>query len=243
MSERHRRDWEELAAVDPLWAILSDSQRRGGRWETEEFLATGEPEVAPLLAACEELGLPRGRERVLDFGCGVGRLARPFAARFSEYVGLDVAEGMVEQARRVNEGVPGCTFLAGSLDQLEAASFDLVYSNLVLQHQPSLAVVESSLAGFLRVVRPDGLVVFQLPAKLRLRQRLQPTRRAYAALRRAGLSAELLQRRLRLHPIRLLALPEADTRQVLERNGGRVLRVVAEELGAISSLRYFVAAA
>lgn len=240
MSERHRRDWEELAAVDPLWAILSDPQRRGGRWETEDFLATGEPEVAKLLNECEELGLPRGRERVLDFGCGVGRLARPFAARFSEYVGLDVAEGMVERARQVNAGVDGCTFVAGSLDQLETGSFDLVYSNLVLQHQPSLAVVERSLAGFLRVVRPEGLVVFQLPAALRLPQRLQPTRRAYAVLRRAGLSGEVLQRRLRLHPIRLLALPEADTRQVLEQNDGRVLRVDAEQDGGISSRRYFV---
>ena len=60
---RHRRDWEELAAVDPLWALMK---------------------------ATAELGRPQPR-RVLDFGCGVGRLARPFAARFDEYVGADVA--------------------------------------------------------------------------------------------------------------------------------------------------------
>ena len=28
--ERHKQEWEELASVDPLWAILTGPEHRGG---------------------------------------------------------------------------------------------------------------------------------------------------------------------------------------------------------------------
>ena len=88
---RHQRDWEELAEVDPLWAVLSDPARRGGRWRLDEFLATGEDDAERVLRVAAELGRPARRERVLDFGCGIGRVTRAFAAHFEEALGVDVA--------------------------------------------------------------------------------------------------------------------------------------------------------
>ena len=29
----HRRDWEAIASLDPYWAVLSDPDRKHGRWE------------------------------------------------------------------------------------------------------------------------------------------------------------------------------------------------------------------
>jgi SAM-dependent methyltransferase len=246
VSERHKRDWEELAAVDPLWAVLSAGGLKGGRWDLERFLATGPADVEAVLAASGQLGRPALRRRVLEFGCGVGRVARPFASLFDEYVGIDVAEGMVSQARKLHSDLPNCTFVVSSapgLGMFRDAAFDLVYSNLVLQHLPERAAVERYLDEFLRVVRPDGIVVFQLPAHLGLRQRLQPRRRLYRLLRGLGLGAHFLQRRLGLHPIRLLAVPEAEIRAHLERHGGTVALVTAEDASGISSRRYYVTAA
>ena len=40
--ERHRQDWEHLAETDPLWAVLTHPGRKGGRWDVDEFFATGE---------------------------------------------------------------------------------------------------------------------------------------------------------------------------------------------------------
>jgi SAM-dependent methyltransferase len=240
LSDRHKRDWEDLSAVDPFWAVL------GRRSELGSFLQTGKPDVEAVLAACEGLGRPARLGRVLDFGCGPGRLARPFALRFEEYLGLDVAEGMIEQARELHADLRNCTFVASSAPDLAIfrdASFDLVYSNLVLQHLPGRSAVERYLVEFLRVVRPEGVAVFQLPARLGLRQRLQPSRRLYRLLRGLGLGAELLQRRLRIHPVRLLAIPEAETRSFVERHGGKVELVTAEEAKGISSRRYYVIAA
>jgi len=246
VSGRNKRDWEELAKVDPLWAVLSTAGFKGGRWELERFLATGGADMEAALAICEQLGRPAARRRVLDFGCGVGRLARPFAARFEEYVGVDLADEMVARARELHSDLRNCTFVASSASDLAIfrdGAFDLVYSNLVLQHLPDRAAVEGYMGEFLRVVRPDGIVAFQLPAAIQLRQRLQPRRRLYRLLRALGVGAALLQRRLRLHPVRLLAIPEPETRAFLERHGGAVELVSAEEANGISSRRYYVTAA
>src|SRR5687768_12932320 len=43
--EHLRRVWQTLGRDDPMWAVLSHADKRGGRWDPEEFLATGEVEV------------------------------------------------------------------------------------------------------------------------------------------------------------------------------------------------------
>ena len=96
------RDWDDLALVDPFWAVLAADDKRGGGWELSEFLSTGEADVEQILATAAELGRPTRHERALDFGCGVGRLTRALARRFDEAVGIDVSERMLEQARRLN---------------------------------------------------------------------------------------------------------------------------------------------
>jgi SAM-dependent methyltransferase len=243
---RHKQEWEELAKVDPLWAILTSSERLGGGWELAEFFATGEAEISEMLKVADDLGEPVRRERALDFGCGVGRLSRPLAERFRECVALDISEGMVKLARELNEDRPNCRFLvnaAPDLGQLESESFDLVYSSLVLQHMPSVEVVEAYVGEFLRILRPGGLAVFQALSHIPLALRLQPRRRVYAVL---GLSEQLLMMKMKLTPARGLAVPESEMRAMIERHGGLV--ELAEAYGEraalehVSSVRYFARA-
>ena len=39
--EQVKRDWTELGAQDPLWAVHVATDKRGGRWDVDDFLATG----------------------------------------------------------------------------------------------------------------------------------------------------------------------------------------------------------
>ena len=71
-----RRDWDELAELDPYWAICTTPGKRFGGWDTDEFFATGEREIGAVLAEAEPLGVPGARGEALDFGCGLGRLTR-----------------------------------------------------------------------------------------------------------------------------------------------------------------------
>ncbi|MEX2210730.1 MAG: class I SAM-dependent methyltransferase [Gaiellaceae bacterium] len=235
---RHQRDWEDLAEVDPLWAVLSDPERRGGRWELDEFLATGTGDVERVLRVAAELGRPAGRARVLDFGCGVGRVTRALAAHFDEALGVDVSALMVDHARRVNADVPNARFEVDPA--LPEASFDLVYSRIVLQHLPRRRDVLGYLEEFLRVVRPDGLVVFQLPDALPWRRRLALRRRAYAALRRLGVGARRLHDR-GLSPIRVIGVPRAEIERFLGELGATVeLAEPDDAVAGLASFQYYV---
>ncbi|HUH14868.1 MAG TPA: class I SAM-dependent methyltransferase [Gaiellaceae bacterium] len=241
--ERHREDWERLAEADPLWAVLTARGRKGGGWDVDEFLATGEAEIAEVLARAEALGLPARRERALDFGCGAGRLTRALAARFPVAVGVDISTTMVEAARRLNEGVPGVEFrvnAASDLALFEDGSFDLVYSNRVLQHVPSAAEIERYLLEFLRVTRPGGLVVAGIPCRIPLPWSLQPRRRVYALLRRLGVSEAWLLRRTPLTPMRMTVVPEHRVRGLLEASGADLVDAEPVDEGPVRALRYYV---
>lgn len=244
--ERHRPDWEELATVDPLWAILTGPERRGGRWELAEFFDTGETEVTEVLARAGSLGFPRGRHRALDFGCGVGRLTRALGGYFEASVGVDISESMIRLARELNADRPSCRFVVNvdpDLSRFDSGSFDFVYSALVLQHMPSKEMVEAYVSEFLRVLRGDGLAVFQTLSYIPLALRLQPRRRVYAFLRGLGLPEQLLLMRIRLTPARGLAVSEDEMRRIIMRHRGviELLEPHGEraEREHVRSLRYY----
>ena len=72
-----KNEWETLAKLDSLWAILSEKNKRFGKWDVNEFFDTGEKEIAAVIIYLKEKGVFLKRiNRVLDFGCGVGRLTR-----------------------------------------------------------------------------------------------------------------------------------------------------------------------
>jgi SAM-dependent methyltransferase len=244
--ERHKQDWEHLAQIDPLWAILTVPGRKGGRWDVDEFFATGEAEIAHVFSVAASLGRPSRRERALDFGCGVGRLTRALCTRFEHALGIDISAAMVEQARLLNEGFDGCEFrvnAAADLSRFETGSVDFVYSSIALQHIPTVAEIELYVTDFLRVVRGDGLVVFGLPYHIPSVWSLQPRRRVYTLLRRLGVSERWMLRRTPLTPMRMTTIPEADMRRLLEREGATVLQTEPIDEGPIRALRYYVSPA
>ena len=244
--ERHREDWERLAEIDAFWAVLTRPGRKGGRWDVDEFFATGEVEIAHVLSVAGTLGRPARNERALDFGCGVGRLTRALCARFESTLGVDISAGMVEQARRLNAGFDGCEFRVNptpDLGRLETGSFDLVCSSIALQHIPTVGEIERYVAEFLRVIRPDGLVVFGLPSHIPSLWSLQPRRRLYALLRRLGVSERWMLRRTPLTPMRMTTVPETDVRALLAREGASVLRTEPIDEGPVRALRYYVSPA
>lgn len=158
--------WDQHAASDPLWAVLAFSDKRGGRWTLQEFMKTGEREIALLFHRFRELQLPAPRGQALDFGCGVGRLTQAFARRMDAVLGADISPVMIDLARRLNRYPERAQYLCTAetgLETLPAVSFQCIYSNIVLQHVPPDVAVRY-LGEFFRVLDRDGLMVFQLPS-------------------------------------------------------------------------------
>jgi SAM-dependent methyltransferase len=162
--ERLSATWNALGEDDPLWAILSQPEKRSGNWNAEEFFAAGEAEIAGLENYCAYLGKPRERRLALDFGCGVGRLTRALASRYAEVVGVDISSSMLAQARQLHANLGNVRFVENvqpRLDFLPDASVDLVYSVITLHHIPA-TLQRGYVSEFLRVLAPGGMAVFQI---------------------------------------------------------------------------------
>ncbi len=226
---RDRRDWEALARTDPLWAVWTHPERRGGGWagHEKEFFDVGAGEVASILAAGARHGRPLTRRRALDFGCGVGRLSRAVAAHFGEVLGLDVSHAMVERARELNADVPGCRFevnAAVGLPALEDRSFDLVISLITLQHVSDKRAVRSYLRELARVLAPGGLMAVQLPLNVPRRVRWHPARALHALARASGRPPGWLAP----WAMHLGGLPQDQAEECLRAGGAQLLEVLPD---------------
>jgi len=161
-----QRYWDQHAESDPLWTVLAFPDKSGGRWTLQEFMKTGEREIALLFHRLAALQIEQPARRALDFGCGVGRLTQALARRVEGVVGADISPVMIELAGKLNRYPNNADYICTAhtgLESLPAKSFQLIYSNIVLQHVlPDVAV--SYLHEFFRLLEPDGLVVFQLPS-------------------------------------------------------------------------------
>jgi SAM-dependent methyltransferase len=241
---RHQRDWSDLAELDPMWAIASTPEKRFGGWDEAAFAESGARKAAGVLRRLDELGVPARHGRALDFGCGVGRLSLPLAERFETVVGVDIAPSMVEaaRARAVEAGVTNAHFVVDGETPQEAASFDLVYCVLVLQHQPSTDAALDLVERLASLVAPGGVLVVQVPTRLAPRLRLQPGRRAYGALRALGVSPRFLYERLRLQPMRMVAVPRGRVDACLRAAGLREVRADERERQGVRSATLYAIA-
>jgi SAM-dependent methyltransferase len=230
-------EWEDLAHVDPLWAILSDRRKQFGGWNRDEFFASGKREIDLLMKSC---GLVEGDNgRVLDFGCGIGRLSRALRSYFSQVYGLDISAEMIRLAK---EYTPSCEFLLNQSDNLNLFQddfFDFVYSSIVLQHQATKEAVQCYIKEFVRVAKPNGTIVFQMPYRLTLRGAVQPRRRAYSLFKSMGFSAAFLYHRLHLNPMRTICLPCAAVHAAVSDAGGQIVRSYSDDFNQ-SSMSYVV---
>lgn len=212
-----RRDWTELGRTAPLWAVLV----RPGGWGMGEFLATGRADVESTVTWLAELGLPTRWERVLDFGCGVGRLSQALADHADEVVGVDISLPMLLMARRIDRTGGRCTFVhndSPDLGRFPDGHVDLVYSVLVLQHLPR-PVIDRYLAELLRVLRPDGSAIIQVPTRTLWTVRGVAWRvLPFPVLR-------WLQRRLLGYPapMRMTVVPDREFTVTVARLGGQVV--------------------
>lgn len=166
-----RKNWEQFAKTDPLFFIASHPGKDSGRWEPEEFFATGRIEVDDMMSHVIEVG-DCGRAKALDFGCGFGRISRALAEHFDSVTGVDVAAPMIEGAREHNRDQPKCEFVLNTGQDLSLfadGSFDLVFTVAVLQHmEPQYSL--GYMTEFVRVAKPGGIVAFQVPDPLKYQQ-------------------------------------------------------------------------
>ncbi|GAC1337411.1 MAG: hypothetical protein NVSMB29_01730 [Candidatus Dormibacteria bacterium] len=214
-----RAAWESFGRNDPLFAVLTERDKRGGRWNAAEFFETGRTEIRTRLDEIEALGIAVERGRALDFGCGVGRLTEALGDHFSAVDGVDVSGPMVDRARSLSTHASTCTYHLNpepDLALFQNGTFDFIYSSRVLQHTRR-SMVRAYLVEMVRVLKPAGVILFQLPTTPR-----------WSA---GGVLVRLTPLRVlrRLHRMEMIGLPETEVLRLLEGEGLVVVSVVSDD--------------
>ncbi len=182
------QDWERFGRDDPYFGVYAADRFRAERLTPEaraEFFASGEAHVEAVWQAVRaHLDPAFAPSSALDFGCGVGRLLIPLAARVERVTGVDVSESMLREAERncAERGLAAVRLIHGddALSRIEG-SFDLVHSFIVLQHIPP-ARGEALFAALVDRVAAGGVGVLHVTFANELGVRERCVRWARAAL-------------------------------------------------------------
>jgi SAM-dependent methyltransferase len=161
---RMRSDWDARARENARHYVAT------GRtdWTDQEFFASGEQTIADDILTdmgnvCQ--GKTPESMRVLEIGCGAGRLTRALANLFGEVHAVDISGEMIARARTALADKPNAHLYQNNgrdLSVMPALEFDFAYSNIVFQHIPSREVIESYVREVHRFLRPGSLFKFQV---------------------------------------------------------------------------------
>jgi len=214
-------NWEAIAATHPYFGVLTDPRFLGNPDSDSlaEFFRTGDADAKFLLTLIERhTGTKPGR-RLLDFGCGVGRLSLAFARRGRDVIGIDVSSTMRTLATQHRDAMQLTS--ASFIDDIAAlpdGAFDVAVSLIVFQHIP-VERGEELLRHLLRKLAPNGTAAlhftFARPGG-RLRRLARKLRGSWPWLHR---TLQILQR----DPLRLPYM------EMNEYDRTRILRIFASE--------------
>ncbi len=164
LTSKMRQEWDYLSQKNAFHYIASLKEH----WSEEEFLLSGESDVTrlvdPFLSQAEFL--PQDR-RMLEVGCGVGRMTFALARRFGTVEATDISGEMIKRATelQVRFGIGNVRFQVGNGKDLRAysdESVDFGFSYIVFQHIPDISIILNYVREIGRVLKRGGLFRFQV---------------------------------------------------------------------------------
>jgi len=169
--EKMRQDWDARARENARHFVATGRED----WSDEEFFRSGEKAVSEDILT-DMTNICQGKDpqamRVLEIGCGAGRLTRALSNVFGEVHAVDVSGEMVELARKAVADRPGVHVYQNNgcdLTVVPPVEFDFAYSAIVFQHIPSREVIENYVREVHRLLRPGALFKFQVQGDARVK--------------------------------------------------------------------------
>jgi len=166
--QKMREDWDQRARENARYYVASGQEQ----WSDEEYYRSGEVNVEREVLT--DMGnICQGKDprhmRVLEIGCGTGRITRALAKQFGEVYGVDISGEMVRQARLALRDFPNAHVFQNNGRDLDVVRqgaggvpLDFAFSYIVFQHIPSREVIENYVREAHSLLRPGALFKFQV---------------------------------------------------------------------------------
>jgi ubiquinone/menaquinone biosynthesis C-methylase UbiE len=164
IAQKMRREWDERARENARHYVATAQTE----WNDDEYFESGRENVRREILT--DMGnVCQGRDpksmKVLEIGCGSGRITRALAEIFGEVYAVDISGEMIRQAREALKNNPNAHVFQNSgsdLAVLGDVQVDFAFSYIVFQHIPSREVIQSYVREVHRLLRPGGLFKFQV---------------------------------------------------------------------------------
>jgi len=164
VTEKMRAEWDKRARENARYYIATAQPE----WSDDEFFESGRENVRREILT-DMINICQGRDpkqmKVLEIGCGSGRITRALAETFGEVYAVDISGEMVAQARKALADLPNVHIFQNNgmdLAVLDGLQVDFAFTYIVFQHIPSREVIYSYVREVRRLLRPDGLFKFQV---------------------------------------------------------------------------------
>lgn len=161
--EESKKKWKKIGKENNKHVVIAGF---GKNITEEQFSETGKNHCETLIKNdpfFRKLN-PLNNKRILEIGCGTGRITGFIAENFQEVRGIDISEEMIEQAKNHLAGKTNIHLYAtdGLHMPFPDAFFDAVFSFIVFQHMPNRQTVKKNLEETARVLKIGGLAKIQL---------------------------------------------------------------------------------
>jgi len=170
--EKIGRDWDARARENAHHYVVNSQWG----WSDEDFFEGGRRTVAnEILTDTQNIFQGRRPEemRILEIGCGSGRVTRALGELFREVHTVDVSEEMILLAREAcrhqsnvfihkNDGMD-LSILADL-----SGTFDFAFSSCCFQHIPSHRIIENYVRQVSELLRPKALFKFEVQGYVEL---------------------------------------------------------------------------
>lgn len=161
-----KKIWNDLAKNNARYFVYTKTKtdksvdefelRESGFADYEKYIKKDEFLIS-------QLGLLKDK-KVLDIGCGIGRMTEFFTKDFNEVCGIDISEEMILNAKKRLVGFGNVSMMTndGVIYPFSDNSFDFAFSYLVFQHIPQISDIERNFMEISRILKKGGITKIQL---------------------------------------------------------------------------------
>ncbi|HWA66773.1 MAG TPA: class I SAM-dependent methyltransferase [Mycobacteriales bacterium] len=151
---RREPAWESFAQDQPEHYIWTSGDPADPDFQ-EQFAASGRQQIDIVLRATATYRT--GGARVVEYGCGLGRMLLPMSEHFDRALGVDIAPTMLDGLRRraADAGITTIDTALSSEPWAAGVDADLLYCWAVLQHIPSWRAISEAVETMASALRPE----------------------------------------------------------------------------------------